>query len=216
MDHHEAESFDVAGRYLAGTLNAEQAAAFEVHLLECAACFERVRWEEKLRQGFRSAGAAEVAREVVVRRWWRAARPRLAPWLSLALLLLAIWWGQQSVPPPLPAARSGVTILALAAIRDGVAPRPEVHLWPNADLLVLQVELAYVEAAGYRARLESDDGRELWRQPAVPDDAGLVQVDAPARHLADGGYRLVVEALAGERTTPVANLPFRVRRIDGG
>lgn len=60
MDHREVEERDLVPAYLRGELSADEEARFEEHLLECTACFERVRWEDELGTGLREAAAEDL------------------------------------------------------------------------------------------------------------------------------------------------------------
>jgi anti-sigma factor RsiW len=59
MDHHRIEESNRAAAYAAGTLPPEEEAAFEEHLLECAACRKQVEIEEEMRLGFQAFAEEE-------------------------------------------------------------------------------------------------------------------------------------------------------------
>jgi anti-sigma factor RsiW len=84
MTHAYVEEENVVGRYVLGTLPADDLARFEEHLLECAECQTEVETSEGLRGALLSLaaqGAARTARPkpAAWRPWrrpsWRASRP---------------------------------------------------------------------------------------------------------------------------------------------
>lgn len=59
QDHQEMEARGMAESYVLGRLAPGEAAAFEEHLLTCAACREQVSWTEELRGALRDMAAAD-------------------------------------------------------------------------------------------------------------------------------------------------------------
>lgn len=219
MEHHEVEALNLTGAYLAGKLPPEQAEAFEIHMLDCARCFERVRWDDEMRQGLRAAAASELASEAIVRSfthgWWSRNRRRLLAGAVMVLALpLAFWWGSRlGVAGPMP--EVNVPVLNLASVRDGAdAPPPVLHLDPAARTLVLRVELAYIEAESYRATLVGPAGAALWQEKGLRADGdGILNWALPVQSLQEGTYLLKLEAEPVGSTAPSVDLPFRISAL---
>ncbi len=102
LEHTQIEKADLVGRYRTGRLEAEEAAAFEEHLLSCGACLDALEADTQLAQGLRLAAtedALRAARPLAVLAWLsRLSRSRQAAALvgvALVALFLPLAWQQQ-------------------------------------------------------------------------------------------------------------------------
>jgi hypothetical protein len=90
MEHDTIEVRGIVERYVAGTLPAADQEAFEAHLIDCAACVEKVEWAERIRSGLAAqpAAAAPVERlpkaSSTSHRWVAPAAIALAAALAIA------------------------------------------------------------------------------------------------------------------------------------
>lgn len=90
MDHRRIEEENVAELYATGRLSPAEEEGFEVHLLECRECRERVARADDLRESFQAVAAEEAARATLQAGLlaWLARRSRAA---RLGLLTLALF-----------------------------------------------------------------------------------------------------------------------------
>jgi anti-sigma factor RsiW len=84
MDHWTIDSGNVVERYVTGRLDADEAASFEEHYLDCPECCARIEAAERLQRGFRRLAEQAAAGGVRI-----AAPPERAPAGRRALLALA-------------------------------------------------------------------------------------------------------------------------------
>jgi hypothetical protein len=92
MDHRRIEEENVAELYATGRLPPEDEQAFEVHLLECRECRERVAQADDFRDSIRTVAAEDAARAtqqlgLLAALAWRRRAARIG--LAIALLVLA-------------------------------------------------------------------------------------------------------------------------------
>jgi hypothetical protein len=93
MDHRRIEEENVAELYATGRLPPEDEQDFEVHLLECRECRERVSQADDFRDSIRTVAAEDAARAtqqigLLAALAWKRRAARIG--LGLALLLLAV------------------------------------------------------------------------------------------------------------------------------
>src|SRR5689334_13288499 len=93
MDHRRIEEENVAELYATGRLPPADEQEFEIHLLECQECRERVAQADDFGDSIRTVAAEDAARAtqqigVLAALAWRRRAARIG--LGLALLLLAI------------------------------------------------------------------------------------------------------------------------------
>jgi hypothetical protein len=98
---------DVIARYLSGTLEAEAVEAFELHMVDCAACQRALRDGAALRKVLRTTAGARAEPRVFARRTFRwivplgAAAAGFALWLALPHETPLGRLGRLGVPPAL-------------------------------------------------------------------------------------------------------------------
>ncbi len=96
MDHAWIEEQQIADRYVAGTLPAEEMERFENHYLACPECLDRLELAESLQRGFKrmagqDAAVLAIARQLAVVAWLaRLGRARQMAVLAMTLLAFAI------------------------------------------------------------------------------------------------------------------------------
>ncbi len=96
MDHTYIESQQIADRYVAGTLAAEEMERFENHYLSCPECLDRLQLAESLHRGFKrmagqDAAVLATARQLALVAWLvRLGRSRQAAVLTMAVLVLVL------------------------------------------------------------------------------------------------------------------------------
>ncbi len=92
MDHGRIEEENVAELYATGRLSPAEEEDFEVHLLECRECRERVAQADDLRESFQAVAAEDAARATVQAGLlvWLARRSRAARLGMLTLAMLAL------------------------------------------------------------------------------------------------------------------------------
>lgn len=96
MDHTYIEEHQIAERYVAGALTAEESERFEDHYLSCPECLDRLELAESLRRGFRrmaeqDAAGLSAARQLALVAWLaRLGRRRQLGVLFAVFLLLAV------------------------------------------------------------------------------------------------------------------------------
>jgi len=91
MSHQAIEDGALIEQYVNGTLPQEELAPLEEHLLECAACLERLQWTERLKDGLRALAAEEAG--VDQRHGARRVGRPSTPWLALAASMAAALLG---------------------------------------------------------------------------------------------------------------------------
>jgi len=98
MDHQRIEEENIAELYATGRLSADDEEEFEVHLLECRECRERVTLADDLRESVRTVASEDAARAAVglglfawLARRSTAVRFGLLAALALALAALPAW-----------------------------------------------------------------------------------------------------------------------------
>src|SRR5260370_16856973 len=84
MDHDYIEEQGIADRYLGGRLSSEEEQAFELHLMDCKACVERVEEFDGLQAGLRRVRAAN--RPVAAMPSW----PKIAIAAGLGFVVAAV------------------------------------------------------------------------------------------------------------------------------
>jgi len=89
MTHEQIEADEVIERYVRHQLGEEERRAFEEHVLDCGACFERVQEMERFVAGVRYASQAGLAAAPARRRFWLA--PAYAFALSVLLIVSGVW-----------------------------------------------------------------------------------------------------------------------------
>jgi hypothetical protein len=92
MDHRRIEEGNIAELYATGRLPPDDEEAFEVHLLECRECRERVAQADDFRDSIRTVAAEDAARAtqqvgLLAALAWKRRAARIG--LALALLVLA-------------------------------------------------------------------------------------------------------------------------------
>jgi hypothetical protein len=65
------------------------------------------------------------------------------------------------------------------------------------------------DAAGYRVRVSTSDGRSIGDAAASTTTGGLLSISIPSERLASGDYVLTVEGLGGGRSEALATYRFR-------
>lgn len=192
--------------YEVGGLTAEDTERFEIHLLECAGCFEAVRsfapYAELLRDDagirriVREAAAAEPLDAAGVRGWMRYLWPSW-PWpfrpavLYLLLVLLAYpaYQGWHRSSP-----RTVAPVQAITLIPTRSADAEGLFLQSGRDAAVTFVFRGAIPGKPYRVRLAADDGNILY---TADDFAGFDRYETgqllfPAERMRPGGYLLEI------------------------
>jgi hypothetical protein len=96
MDHPYIEEQQIADRYVAGTLPADEMERFENHYLSCPECLDRLQLAESLQRGFKrmagqDAATLATARQLAVVAWLaRLGRSRQAAVLAMAVFVLVL------------------------------------------------------------------------------------------------------------------------------
>lgn len=158
MDHRRIEEDNIADLYATGRLPADDEEEFEIHLLECRECRERVALADDLRDSYRQVASEDAARATAQlgALAWLAGRSRAARLGLLAVLLLAL---------ALPAwllfdrARLERELAAARSPAETPAPVPPVH-GNGAELERLAQE---------KSRLEGELRRELAARESLTD-----------------------------------------------
>ncbi len=217
MDHREIEDHDVVERYLEDALAGDEEARFEEHLLECAECFERVRWDDDLGRSLRAAAAEDVVRATVgaglaARFGRRLGVPLVLGLLVVAAIPSALLLRERARGSRLSEPQINTPIYALGAARDATDVTTRVTLGPSPEWIVLKLEPAYLEHRTYRATLEAAGGVVVWqRQGLEPDANDALVISVHSTSLRPGDFVLRLEGLtaAGE-TVAAGEFPFRV------
>ncbi|MGA2183210.1 MAG: zf-HC2 domain-containing protein [Bryobacteraceae bacterium] len=87
--HERIEADEVIERYVRRQLGEEERRAFEEHVLDCGACFERVQEMERLVAGVRYASQTGLVQAPARRSFWLA--PAFAFALTALLILAGVW-----------------------------------------------------------------------------------------------------------------------------
>src|SRR5260370_5115039 len=85
MDHDYIEEQGIGERYLSGRLSSEEEQAFELHLMDCKACVERVEEFDGLRAGLRKVRATARRGPVPMLAW-----PKLAIAAGVGFVVAAV------------------------------------------------------------------------------------------------------------------------------
>ncbi len=222
MDHREIEERDIVERYLQSRLDAEEATAFETHLLECGECFEQVRWGDEVGHALRIAATQEVVRAAAgAGLWARLARLGRGSQLALlALVGLAVFGPAAYLRAPADAPLGNTPVFFLGAERDAALPGavvvPSQQIRPSAELgaMILALELDAEPSAGpFQAVLRPLGAPDevLWQGGGLLlDHHGVLTVSFPARFLAPGDYDLRVASETAPGDAALGRFPFRV------
>ena len=161
MDCSRVIRDEIADRYVAGRLNADDAAAFEEHYFTCPRCFEEMEAWRRMRTALDRTGGASRPAPAILRRAW------LWPVAAAAVILigLTIFQSRRQDAPPQRAA--------------GPAPAPQ----PPPEMVTARLaELSAVTAAPYqpaRLRGASDEAVRQFQQAMTryqaADYAGAAQ-----------------------------------------
>ncbi len=226
MDHETILTESVVEHYVAGKLPAEEAACFEEHFLECAACQDAIEDAERLRRGLTFIAAEEAERATLrlgVAAALAVALRRSRILLSvLAVLVLALptlyAWRQLGTARTQVAALAGeladqrqvqvnVPILRLTASR-GAGDELRLSLPAEPQRLVFAFEpTAALER--YRAWLSDDAGSVVFETAELtPSFRGELVLSLHSSLLHPGSYELRLEGPAAE---PVAAGRFLLR-----
>jgi len=174
MDHDYIEEQGIADRYLSGRLSSEEEQAFELHLMDCKACVERVEEFDGLRAGLRKVRATARRGPVPILAW-----PKLAIAAGLGFVVAA-------VPAYLLLQDLTKTRQALTAERA----RPEVaRTAPNPDLAAAQFHRFEIVRGE-----QADNLVVLSSQPAPIVIA--MRLDAPADAVS---YRATISTAGGSQ-----------------
>lgn len=93
MDDRHVEFEELAEQYVTGRLSAAEEEIFEIHLLECRECRDRVALADDFRDSIRAVAADEASRAVArasLLAWLARSRAARAGFLAAALLVLAL------------------------------------------------------------------------------------------------------------------------------
>lgn len=93
MDDRHVEFEDIAEPYVTGRLSPDEEEAFEIHLLECRECRDRVALADDFRDSIRGVAAEEASRVVAQLGffgWLARSRAARLGFLAAALLVLAL------------------------------------------------------------------------------------------------------------------------------
>lgn len=227
MDHEAIEKDNVVERYVTGKLEPEDAARFEEHFLDCAACADAVEDAARLHRGLGRIAAEETVQAVAARRLALLAwsRSRYASLVTVALVALAIlpagWLYRQSShlrrqleEQRLPQANTPV--IPLAPLRGsglGEPPAQEISLAPEPEWILLSLDPGGADYALYRATLFDAEGAAVWVVEGLePNYLGTLSVSVHSSWLVPGEYELGLEGLPGgaEPPAPVARFLLRV------
>src|SRR5258708_36436521 len=85
MDHDYIEEQGIADRYFSGRLSSEEEQVFELHLMDCKACVERVEEFDGMQAGLRRVRAANRPVVAAMPSW-----PKLAIAAGLGFLVAAV------------------------------------------------------------------------------------------------------------------------------
>jgi hypothetical protein len=225
MDHDYVEEQSIADRYLGGRLSSEEEQAFELHLMECEICVQRVEEFDGLRAGLRRVRATARRGPVPMPAW-----PKLAMAACLGFVVAA-------VPAYLLLQELTKTRQALTAERgrSGVAataPNPEMaaaqfHRFEivrgeQADNLVvlpsqpapivIAIRLdAPAEAVSFRATISTAAGATVAQKSDLSlSGANNLVLTFPSTLLTPGDYILKIESISRSRGhSEVATYRFR-------
>lgn len=228
MDHRTIEEENVVERYVAGKLEPEDAACFEEHYLDCAACIDAVEDAERLHRGLgRIAAEATVGalatRRIALLAW---SRSRWGPFAMAALVVLALlpagWQYRRSslLSRQLEEERRpqvNTPVVSLVPFRDsglGEAAVQQLSLAPEPEWIVLSIEPGGAELPLYRATLFDSEEVVVWEVEGLePNYLGALSVAVHSSWLVPGDYVLALEGLpeGREPTVPlVQRFPLRV------
>lgn len=238
MDHQIIEDENVAERYVAGKLAADEEALFEEHYLDCQECITRVEDAERLHRGLQRVAAEETA--AVARRLGvlgvlgglaalvRSRRGALGLTLLLALVALPAalgLWQAGRLRHELAAAHQALqtarqpqvvaAIFTLSPFRaSGFEPGPvqPIPLPAEPGWIVLSLDTGGAAYPSYRATLLAAADRVVWRGSDLKLDAsGTLNLSLYSTFLSPGDYLLRLEGLpASGEPVPVARFPLRV------
>lgn len=93
MDDRHVEFEDIAEQYVTGRLSPAEEESFEIHLLECRECRDRVALADDFRDSIRGVAAEDASRVVVQLGffgWLARSRAARLGFLAVALLFLAL------------------------------------------------------------------------------------------------------------------------------
>jgi hypothetical protein len=113
--------------------------------------------------------------------------------------------------------RANVPLLTLSPERSApgeAEPSVQVPLAPEAEWVVLSLDLAGLGFPDYRAALVGPGGRTLWREEGLrPDATGFLNVGLPTSLLSPGDFMIRLEGLPAEgEPVPTASFSFRTVR----
>jgi hypothetical protein len=155
LEHHQVED-ELIERYVTGRLGEAERAAFEEHLVECAACLENTAWAEDFRGALGRAAAADPS---------LSASPAAVPGASSAPGRRPRWL-------PVAAALLGAALPTAAFMAGGRSRRDEV----------LRLE---AESAGWQRQYEAErqrtaeDARRVAAELEAARQAASAEVNVP-------------------------------------
>jgi hypothetical protein len=230
MDHWSIENENVAERYVAGKLPADEAAGFEEHYLDCPECIARVEDAARLHRGLQrvaleeaTATARRLSLAGILTALIRSRQGALGLTVLLALVALPAAlgvWQIGRLRHDLQAARrpqGNTAVYPLSPFRSSALDPGPVHPIPlpaQPGWIVLSLETG-AGYPSYRATLLGTGDRVLWQASGLqPDPSGSVHLSLHSTFLSPGDYVLRLEGLSqsGE-PAPVARFPLRVTRL---
>ncbi|HEY0783442.1 MAG TPA: hypothetical protein VGE98_13370, partial [Thermoanaerobaculia bacterium] len=107
-------------------------------------------------------------------------------------------------------------IVSLSAERSAPgqgAPTSRIVLAPDAEWVVLSLDVEGTDASRYRVTLVGPHGDEIWKSSDLKASAGTLALSLPRALLPAGDYRLSVDGLPAIGTPfPAARFAFRIVR----
>ena len=217
MDHREIEEHEIVDRYLRAELDGAQAERFELHLLECTECFERVKWEDDLGTALRAAGAEEAVRVavrsgLVARFRQRLGGPLMFGLLAVAALPSLLLIRERARLHELIEPQINTAIYALGTVRDSADVTTRLTLSPSPEWVVLRLELPHTQHPAYRATLTTEAGKQVWQGGGLkPDTSGALVLILHSDWLPRGGFVVRLEgSTASGESIPSGEYPFQV------
>jgi hypothetical protein len=136
----------------------------------------------------------------------------------LLLLVLGgswVFWKSLRQPAPSSEARRSVLAVSLSPVLTSRSAGEirAIVIEQGVNTVRLELEPAISGLDGYRARLLSDEGAEIYNANALaPGGDGSIVVELPAELLTAGDYRLKLEGGKGGATEGAGSYSFRVAR----
>jgi len=216
--HEQIEADEVIDQYVRHQLGEEERRAFEEHVLECGACFERVQEMERFVAGVRYASQAGLAAAPARRRFRLA--PAYAFAFSVVLIVAGVWiWRlhtsadllasqKQTLARELEQAQAEITALAHQPPDLTAGPLPlaildatraasvgtEVTVPSTAREFALWIQLDAESKDGELGiRVTNGSGRIVETVDGLHKNRyGALAVALPAAKFPEGGYRVLV------------------------